>query len=382
MKLSELHEAQDYHKITDPALRWLAQYTYENLDKWPGVHIMQELLTTYPCEAGTIYRGINFATAEKYAQFMQLFGGKTTTTLTFNGVTSWSKHEKTAQQFAITQPTYFLNREVMVAHDQMNRQRERLTGYRGVILSMKVEQGGGIDVDASGVGHESEVIMPPGTHEVTIHEHIKTYADQIQDQDVTPDQVIQAVHTADELYKSGASGHSFVSHVLHHHVHTLSDASRQHVFGLLKPAPGVPSFEYEVEPTYEWGKPLSDKVDVSYHIPALRLFLMYDKHMFTRAAHVTAIKREAGKVIKQVIPMLDTYLVRAHRLDMHMIRLVAQIAGMESELDQVIRRTVGAEYHRLQQVGREINQIPDVQARARAIQDHTQALTDLLRKIK
>jgi hypothetical protein len=375
-----LHEAQDYHKIADPSLKWLAQYTYENLNKWPHSDIIQDLLHRFPSNAGTIYRGINFNTPEQYAEFMQPFAGSQTAELTFTGVTSWSTHKQTAHQFAITQPTYFLNREVMMAHDQMQKQRERLSGYRGIILSIRIAQGTGIDVDASGVGHESEVILPPGTYQVHVHEHILTYADQLHQAITTPDQVIQRVKSVSELHRRHDT-HSFVDHVLHHHMHDLSDASRNHMFKLLKPRAGEPVFKYVVEPHVRWGD-TTDGVDVHYATPALSLFDYYNQGLFVSATHVNAIRKLAREVWHQMVPMLKVHLVHAERLDMGMIRMVAQIARTETELNQILRDTVGAEYHRLQQVGREINQIPDAQARARAIQDHTQALTDLLRKIK
>lgn len=376
-----ISEAQDYDRIQDPSLKWLAQYTYENLNKWPHSHIIQDLLQRFPSQSGVIYRGINFSNVEQYAEFMQPFQGQDTAELTFPSVTSWSADKRTAHQFAITQPTYFLNRDIMMAHDVMHKQRERLSGYRGVILSMRVDHGAGIDVDASGVGHESEVIMPPGTYQVRVQEQILTYADQLKQMDTTIDQVIQNVKSVSDLQKTHET-HSFVDHVLHHHMHALSDASRDHLFKLLKPRAGEPVFKYVAEPHVTWGDSLDDQVNVHYHTPALRLFDYYKQGLFVSTTHVNQIRKLAREVWKQMIPMLKSHLVHAVRVDMRVIRMVAQIAHAETELDQILRDTVGAEYHRLQQVGREINQIPDDQARARAIRDHTQALTDLLQKIK
>ena len=383
MKIQDLLcEARDYDKISDPALRWLAQYTYENLNKWPGAHIIQELLKDYPSDAGTIYRGMNFSTPDAYEKFMQEFGDSDQTQLTFSGVTSWTKHEKSAEQFATTQPTYFLNREVMIAHGEMQRNRERLSGHRGVILHMHIQAGAGIDVDASGVGHESEVVMPPGTYTVRIHKVIKKYADQLADADTTIDQVVQSVNSPKEIYKSSDSGHSFVSHVLHHHVSDLSDQSRDHLFKLLKPKPSVSPFIYEVTPAYAWGQPKSDQVDVRYHIPAQGLFDMYAQGVFRSHAHKKLIQQEARRVWKLIKPFLKDNLVKAERLDMRPLRQVAQLAGTESQLNQVIRDTVGAEYHRLQQVGRDINRISDTKMRAKALADHSETLQQLLQKIR
>lgn len=376
-----LTEAQDYHKIQDPALRWLAQYTYENLNKWPGAHIIQSLLADYPAPAGIIYRGINFSTQDAYEKFMQQFNDSDSAQITFSGITSWSSHVTAARQFAITQPTYFLNREVMVAHDVMNRNKERLAGYRGIILSMQIEQGDGIDVDASGVGHESEIILPPGTYMVHIHEQIKLYAHELADANTTIDQVVQSVKSPQEIYKGSDSGHSFVSHVLHHHVADLSDASRNHLFKLLKPKPNVKPFVYEVSPSYSWGQPKSNRLDVVYHMPAMRLFDMYEKGVFTSAGHKKLIQQEARKIMKLMLPFLRDNLVKAERLDMRPLRFVAKLAGAETQLNQVMRATVGAEYARLQAEGRHINRIRDPEEQHKAMSAHAEQLQQLLQKI-
>ena len=381
MKIHELLEAQDYQRIADPSLKWLAQYTYENLNKWPGAHIVQDLLHRFPCDAGVIYRGMNFYTQEKYDEFMQQFKGAQTASIEFGSITSWSESKSEALQFAVTQPTYFLNREVMVAHGEMQAQKERLSGYRGIILSMQVAQGEGIDVNKSGVGHESEVILPPGMHSITIHEQIKKYADQIVDKDVDINQAILSMKVPD-MKKSTGDSHSLFDYVMHHHVQELNSQARDHLFQLFKPAPNADIFVHKSEPSDSYGDIDSNKVMFQYWTPCYFLFELYEKGVFEKPAHVSYIKNLAKRIMREAMPVFEKNLIPAEHVDMRLIKQVAQIAGAEDQFTRMLRRTVGAEYQRLQDEGRQINQIKNSKEQEQAMRLHAEKLKQLFSKMR
>lgn len=381
MKIHELLEAQDYQKIKDPSLKWLAQYTYENLNKWPGAHIVEDLLARFPCDAGTIYRGMNFYTQEKYEEFINQFKGAQTAMIEFGSITSWSESKTAAEQFAVTQPTYFLNREVMVAHGEMQAQKERLSGYRGIILSMQVAQGEGIDVNKSGVGHESEVILPPGVHAITIHEQIKKYAHQIADKEVDINQAILNMPPSD-MKRTRTDAFTLFDYVMHHHVQELNSRARDHLFQLFKPTPNTEIFVYKSEPSFSYGEVLANKVQFHYWTPCYFLFELYMKGVFEKPAHVNYIKNLAKRIIKQALPVFEKNLVPAEHLDMRLIKQVAQIAGAEDQFSRMLRNTVGTEYQRLQDEGRQINRIKNPQEQEQALRVHTEKLQQLFSKMR
>jgi hypothetical protein len=380
MKIHELLEAQDYQRITDPSLKWLAQYTYENLNKWPGAHVVEDLLKRFPCDAGVIYRGMNFYTQEKYEEFMSQFKGAKSASVEFGSITSWAHTESDAEQFAVTQPTYFLNREVMVAHGEMQAQKERLSGYRGIILSTQIAADAGIDVNKSGVGHESEVILPPGVYMINVHKLIKKYAHQIADADVDINQVILNM-TVSDLEKSSGDAHSLFDYVMHHHIPDLNAAARSHLFQLFKPDMSKDIFVYQVDPVSTWGKTDGTKVQFHYWTPAYFLLELYKKGVFNNPTHVSYIKNLAKRIMRQAMPVFKQNLIPAERLDMRLIKQVAQIAGMELELNKLLRSTVGAEYQRLQDEGRLINKIRDPKEHEKALRDHSEQLKQLISKI-
>ena len=379
MKISDIVEAQDWRSVRDPADQWLAKYTYENLDKWPGSEIIRTLQDRYPAPSGIIYRGINFYDKQKHDEFMSEFNGHTKALLTFGGVSSWTRHDAAAEQFAITQPTYFLNREVMVAHDRMRKERERLAGYRGIILGLHLADGIGIDVDASGVGHESEVILPPGRYRVFVHRVIKKYADHLADGDTSIDQVILS-STRDSIARSGDTP-SALDHVLHHHLDKLSKAARRHLFKLYSPEPSLPVFGHSSRPAYAFSGDDQDQIDFHYWIPALGLFDLYQKGAFVDPSQLAATRKLAARIVRDALPVIRDNVIKARRVDLTPLSVVANIAGKSDELTKVIRDTIGAEYRRLEGEVRGINRIEDPTEKRRAIEKHTKQVTDLLSKI-
>jgi hypothetical protein len=380
MKVHELLEAQDYQRIADPSLKWLAQYTYENLNKWPGAYIVQDLLQRFPCDAGVIYRGMNFYTKEKYDEFMSQFKGAQTASIEFGSITSWAPTESGAEQFAITQPTYFLNLEVIVADGEMNKAKERMAGYRGIILSTRVTAGAGIDVDKSGVGHESEVILPPGVHTIHVHKLIKKYAHQITDKDVDINQAILNMNIAD-MKRSSSNTYTLFDYVMHHHISDLNSKARAHLFKLFQPDEGKPIFDSKVDTVSSLGATDSTKVQFHYWTPCYFLFELYKQGVFQAATQKKDIIKLAKQIMREALPVIEEHIIAAERFDGQLIKTIAEIAGMESALDKMIKRTVGPEYRRLEDVGRAINKITDPKEHEKALHNHKETLKQLLSKI-
>lgn len=379
MKISELLEASDYKKIRDPADGWLARYTYENLDKWPGINVITTLINRYPADAGTIYRGMNFYTKEKYEEFISQFNAKNSATIEFNGITSWCRIAEDSEQFAVTQPTYFLNKEVMVAHGTMIKNRERLSGYRGVILSMVIAEKQAIDVDKSRLGHESEIILPPGKHEIAIYNTIKLYADHLTDNDTTIDQVIQ--HTTKDKLKSVDQEKSFFNYVIHHHSDKISDKSRQHIFNLFKPETTENLFRYSAEPYREFYKKETNQVSFDYAIVPWPLFSMYEKGIFNSPQQQRYIVKLANIIINEALPVIQQHIVNAVKFETGMISLVAKIAGKREKFFRIMKDSIGKEYRRLEGEARDINKITDPREKNAAMRAHAEKVQSLIKKI-
>ena len=173
------------------ANEWLKKYTYEPFDKYPDESIIKQLIKLYPQDGEQIlYRGLNFSTKELYDEFMNnISNGKITT----NGISSWSPSKTQAEQFAITKPSYTLSYSTLSSYDEMEKQHENVSGYRGVILVTKASNG--IDVNKSKFAKESEVILPAGTYPVKVIQ-VKKFKDQFADGDRTLESTMKEIVTS------------------------------------------------------------------------------------------------------------------------------------------------------------------------------------------
>jgi len=377
MKIHELIESQDWQKIKDPALRWLGRFTYENAGKNPDPQILSKLIKTYPNPAGNVYRGINFTLAESWQNFMEKFSNKKDAILEFPSVTSWTEDITTADQFARTQPTYQLNLAVMTAHAQQQSQRENLSGYRGVILSMQLEAGVAIDVNAAGVGHENEIVVPPGSYSVHIHEIIKKYEHQLSDQDVNVNQVI--LNTTRESFKNKNRENRFFDYVLHHHAKTLSVPAQKHVFHLFAPLPGEEVFRTHVD-TFE---NIFNKQEIwfSYNVPSIRLFEMADRGVFDAQTN-TKIQQLGKKIIKQALPWVEKYAaVATNNWNPSVLNYISKFTG-DYRITQAIQKAVRKEIDLLNSKVRDINKIEDTSEQRQAIEKYKTRMVDLLSLLK
>lgn len=369
------NEAQNWETIRDPALKWLGRFTYENQGKNPDKRILNSLINDYPNKSGVVYRGMNFTQEESYREFIELFN-KTNGKLTFNVVTSWSSDPGTAKQFALTQPTYQLNLAVMTAHDQQMKQRERLSGYRGVILKTTLPAGVGIDVDSTGVGHESEIVLPTGTYQTEIYEEIKRYKHSLEDKDTSIDEVI--LKTTLESLRSRSTEHSFFDYVIDHHGQELSPKAQKHLLKLFGPKPEVPLFSSSVlrDTNYFTKKPW---VTFDYSIPNIRLFELAEKKVFT--PEITKKIQQLGKkIINEAIPVLRDVIVDATYFNPAQLGLVSRVSKDYRAID-AIRDAIRPEIVKLNQKVRDINKIEDPKEKLKAIEQYKERMVNLLRKL-
>jgi hypothetical protein len=370
-----IHEAQDWESIRDPAKKWLGRFTYTNQGKNPDKSILDTLIQDYPNKPGVIYRGMNFTREESYSEFMATFNN-TNGKLTFNVVTSWSSNAGVAEQFALTQPTYQLNLAVMTAYDQQQKNRERLSGYRGVILKTTIARGVGIDVDASGVGHESEIVLPPGTYQTEIHQLIKQYQHSLEDGDTNIDEVI--LKTTPESLRSRTTEHSFFDYVIHHHGQELSPKAQRHLLKLFGPQPSVPLFKSEVDRSknYFTKQPV---VRFDYYIPTIRLFELAERNIFTPEVY-RKIQALGKRIISEALPVLSEVVAEATYFNPAQLGLVSRVSGDRRAID-AIRLAIRGAVAKLDQSIKDINKIKDPRAKQEAITQYKEQMVSLLSRL-
>lgn len=222
----ERYRGEDEDRYDRPDT-WLKKYTYEGMDKWPSEDTVSELLDRYSNQKDvTIYRGMNFETKESYDKFVSdIKDGKLET----GGISSWSRDKRTAWQFAVTRPTYFLNMELARAEDKRSKEREYMIGYRGIILKCEIKEGIGIDTRRSKFATEDEIILPKGDYTVEI-EAIKPFKELIKERD--PSDVIMELTETD--VKEDSFNAQFFKYIVFNNS-VISENAKDHLFKMFMP---------------------------------------------------------------------------------------------------------------------------------------------------
>lgn len=377
MKIHDLFEAVDWKDIKNPAKRWLAKYTYENTDKNPNDYIISELIKKYPAESGTIYRGINFYTKKLYDDFIQKFNGKKSAILKFDTISSWTRNENDSEQFAVTQPTYNMNYIVMSMYQKQQERKERLSGYRGIIISTNIQDGVSIDVDKSDLGHESEIILPKGSYTVSIHKIIKKYEEELSDKNTTVDKVIQNTKSLEDAYKEN----SFFKYVMHHHLDSINSKSRDHLFYLFKPNQYEPPLvQHSIYGNDKYG------IEVNFNIPSHHLFDLYNTGVFKSAEQKRIIKQLAQQILDEAMPLVLKYIGVSKNINSRFFLDLAKIVNPQEvrKIYCLMTDKIRNEYNKLngpEETDR-LNSITDERERRLEMKKHIEKLQNLMQKIR
>lgn len=367
--LLEMRPDSDAFYDLDQADQWLAKYTYEALDRWPSKEIQRTLVQRYPVsEPTTIYRGINLKTKEQYDEFRaSIADGQITT----GGITSWSPSRDQVESFAVTRPSYYLDLDTMKGYGEARSQREYIQGYRGMILKMVCEPGHGIAVNKSNLGHESEIILIPGTYRVEIEREYKLYKSALEDGDIDVDSVV-ANHDPDVSTRGREYDHQFYDYVLHHHSDRLADSSKRKIFQMnYKPAEIRVDVEREEIRKYSHDPYPTVSIFYPYWFLQHAVDGRYTDDDTEKAERVAVI---VGKKIAKAIQQYPNYIVRIS--DMGPLMSLGA-----TEPKNALMRHISKQYKDLEAEGRAINNLPG-EKRQQAMYEHQKKLELVLNQIK
>lgn len=336
MKIAELFEmrtdSQEFDNL-DTADRWLARYTYEGLDRWPSPEVRKILAQRYPLTKPTmVYRGMNFRTQEEYEQFRDSIHDGV---LEIGGVSSWGLTREDARQFALVRPTYFPDRETFAQEKIARENGEDLRGYRGVVLSTTLQPGQGIDVNASGKGHESEIIALPGSYRITV-EDIKTYHEQVQDGSLNISRFIANV-TAENI--NDKENNSKLHHILKTKMTLLTSKDRMHLFKIYSKDAG--KTKYDTREFSDWN---DESIDYKE-----RLVFHY-RYSFFQKVRDGLFGKEFASIVKRYANAVWRGFINATKehpdayLEARSIGYIAELADKNIEFSRFMKERIGKRY--------------------------------------
>ena len=365
--IQEMRPDSDEYYALDRADKWLAKYTYENLDKWPNKEVLQTLVQRYPISKPMkIYRGMNFSTKELWDEFAKEIN---TGSLTFGGISSWGRNNEHVEQFAVTKPSYGLNLDTMREYSASQKEMEYISGYRGVIVETIATPSTAIDVSSSKLGHEDEIILIPGTYEVKIFKELKKYKDSMTD--INVDDVITSDSTS--RYDKG-----FKDYVLHHHTDKLGDRAKHHLFVSKR------AYAIELGPiddvTLSVTKPYFEKDTTTKTIMSFHYgyFWAGANGQYTPEDNEIC-RKEAKRTIAKAIKIIQAHPDYTFKYVTNFGE-IAKYAGNYSQFFDAVKRHIQAQYAQAEIDGREINnqKFKDAWDFDSAVRRHAERVAEIL----
>lgn len=381
MLLREIKQINE--SVSDSADTWLSKYTLENLDKYPSESVLNELLEEYPFDGGTLYRGLNFANKEQWEEFKQQTDNLTK--LETGSISSWATDKRETFAFAVTRPTYFLDRELMQAESTKNKNIDYMIGHVGVILKTNVGAGVGIDVRKSPHSKESEVILKPGTYKIDVATKHIPFMRSITKENVK-EQFMKITDIKNDTFNSKK-----FSHIMFHYK-DFDNEMRKHLYELI--ADSIDNVKYYVNISdenddYNFGTRIPN-ISIGWNIP-ITFFTYY-------AMLLPADQTKADKIIMKTLKEIDnafkTELEESgiesskkfmSKIDPSIV-LALKVEAYEKSATfmKTLRRLIGDRYNQLNsyETVRAINNIEDPKERQKAIAQMTKDAVQTLSQFK
>ncbi len=320
-------------KISNPIDKAIAMYTIDPVYKYMVDDVITSAIKRYPNKQSvTIYRGLNFSTKQQYTDFIgSITDGKLTTTVS----TSWSPSQSQAKVFAKTKPSFmeFMSANNWADISAQSKSKERIVGYRGVVLSTTIPANSALDMTTTEYAVENEIIVPPGEYSVSISE-LKTFKDTVADD--------SDINTTIKNLAQQEDATEFLQYILHHHGSELNDASKRIVFKLL----GIQPFDYTIE--------LTPGYEILKRPPSLAVHMVRIDTLDTMKPYI--LKTDYDRIItqsrgkfKQLLKDIQTMYKPGLTIDWGYAPAgkIAELLGLRLEYTTTMQKTVGAEYARL-----------------------------------
>lgn len=355
----------------DESDTWLKKYTNEGMDKWPSQEIINDLLEKYPLSKNTkVYRGMNFYTKEKFDEFMNDLKNNNYI-LDINGIASWAPDEKTAEQFAYTQPTYYPTPELLKYHKDALKQGEKVVGYRGIILTTELKVGQGIDVRKSEHSKESEIISIPGKYKVSVKE-IKTFKDRLSDNETNYSNVILQT-TKDDINSNSDIGKFFDYVLKNAEPEEITDKAKHHLFLLFDYSQKFSS-DYRPASDNSFGLGLEEEIAFYYRSG---IYDLYNRG-FILEKDAKLLKKQGIEILKEFMKIATKY--PNAKLRTQDLRMLVNFCDYENEWRKFLKM-YGDQYNKINDTARDINKISDPDERRKAIEDYKNDIMKILGNI-
>ena len=366
-------------KLTEnkESYKWLDKYTEYGYNKYPSENIVNYLLKKYPNkETIPIYRGLHFDTKEEYDEFIGNFKNKVKT----GSISSWSPSYTTAEDFAMTKKTYHPTAMIMSQEMERENSKDYMTGYRGVVLKTTIEPNTGIDVNKTKYAKENEIILPPGTYDVEIHNVKKKFKHQIEDKDETIESIINKM--IDPKFKDDTHYKQFFEFVKHNYPDEIrqSDKLKQKIVKIINQT--YKKVDFVAHELHTWSFQ-DDRTDVNIYFN-YNIFEMFDKG-FLPAKYKKYIESYANRIIQEYYNLVKKYSGKEYIYDFGKLRYIEKYASSKYRLliDKILQIQIANVYHMMndRKEINKINAIKDPVQQKKAMDKYTNTIKNVLSQL-
>lgn len=364
---SAIHDRMnDAERIHDPVDKAIAKYVLDPMYSYEVDSVINQAIKKYPNPSAVkLYRGINFTSKEEFDKFMNdVEDGK----VKFKSATSWSPNRKTAEQFAKSRPSYmeFMSRDSWDEISKQRKAKERITGYRGIIISTDAGKHTALDLSQTKYQAESEMILPPGSYSVDI-EQVKSFKDILSDSDVNAE-----IAKMTKEKKTDRDQEKFLEFIWTHHKEQFNDESKAKVFQLMAFRP----FAYEIK-FHEADKLFykHDTLDVDTNARQITILAGMSKFLLDK--DVEKIKSASRSSFKKMLADVKKLYKEGAVISWEDVGEISEFLGLKAEYVNLLKSTIGKTYNNTttREHNRKINTHD-------AIRKETDRIVALLKSIK
>lgn len=311
---------KDYLIESDESDEWIQDYVYKESKSEPSKDILDELLHDHPYKGSeSLYRGLNFTDEDHYRKFLRNTdnGSKLST----NTITSWTRDLSIAEQFSVTRPTYFLNKELMQAEDTKSRNKDYMIGHAGIIIKLSVKADTCIDLSGTGKGAEDEVILIAGQYNISIHKTNIPFISSITEDNY--EDILHEINSLEEGFNKLK-----LEHILFRFA-DFTDSAKAKIWSLLKFKNNIRTFV-----TYDPSSGSDDRSRLRIHVGVDSAILYLYNWLLPEHQRIVriAIKRALKKISEQVQDITNRDDIDYKRLKVditHVTKLCQLMTGVD-----------------------------------------------------
>lgn len=351
----------------------LSRYLDEAIERYPNKKPM------------TLYRGLNFLDKEHYDSFIKtISNGK----ITLNSFSSWTTSKRVAEGFASTRKfdlsLGFVTKDdpYWKAYNEAKKKKDPFVGYRGVVLITHIPANIGLDMTEAGYGSEDEVVLPKGTYSIKYYD-VASYSDKYKNKNPN-DILIKLIRIGNdnqikgvfEFLEANGLKPNDVSDYVKHYIFTKIMGSLE-----IEPFATISQRDYDKEIYFGmvhkkviYGSAIHGKY--GHSVANLLKWLTSSDYSKLKILFKSSLK----KMLDQVKELSKQYPEYPIIIDKTTLKLANEFGISQAAYD-LMREYYKPNYEKLQDKGRQVNQIKDYRERKEFLNNYIDELAVFIKTV-